>query len=94
LAKVRTDGKITKVKVRCSLRGTRLKGDDRASNCGITVNRKTRKAAVKATPNCGAGLKIKATIVAKASGETRVEWTRTWKVRKDPSVLCTLGGNG
>ena len=94
LVKVRTDGRIKKVKVQCSLKGTRLRGDEKTENCGTRVKQRAQRAAVAATPNCGAGLKIKVAIVAKAPGAKRAKWKRTWRVRKDPSVACTLGGNG
>ena len=53
-------------KAQCSVNGKRLKGKEKAASCGITINKKSKKATVKATPNCGAGLKIKTTIVATA----------------------------
>ena len=94
LVKVKSDGKIKKAKAQCSVNGKRLKGKEKAANCGITINKKSKKATVKATPNCGAGLKIKTTIVAKAPGEDRAKWTRTWKAQRNSNVPCTLRGTG
>ena len=94
LVKVKSDGKIKKAKAQCSVNGKRLKGKEKAANCGITINKKSKKAAVKATPNCGAGLKINTTIVAKAPGAKRAKWTRTWKAQQDSNLPCTLRGTG
>ena len=88
------DQKIKKAKAQCSVNGKRLKGKEKAANCGISINKKSKKATVKATPNCGAGMKIKITIVAKAPGEEKAKWTRTWKVQRDSNVPCTLRGTG
>ena len=89
-----TDNNLMLVDVKTSKGVTGKKAEKALDLAGITINKKSKKVTVKATPNCGAGLKIKTTIVAKAPGEERAKWTRTWKAQRNSNVPCTLRGTG
>lgn len=94
--RVKTNGKIKKVKTNCYVGGHKVTGKQAKKVCRIKIRIKksNTNAVVKVTPKCSVGVKVKSKVVAKASGAPRAIWHRTWKIKKKPRVVCSLYGKG
>jgi len=92
---VQANGKVTKVRTRCSLKGNRLNEGDAAQLCGIRVaNANSKKVRISAKPACTIGLKVSVAITAKKPGATKNTWRKTWRVKANPDIRCSLRGTG
>ena len=90
----KTNAKIKKVKASCLLNGKTLSGKHKRAACSLKTKKTSSNAKVWAKAKCSTGLKVRVKIVANAKGMNKKTWSRTWKVKNDPRVSCTIHGNG
>ena len=89
-----TDGRIKWAKTHCYLNGNKLRGDNAVAVCRIKTKQSRGNVRAWVKPKCSVGLKVKTVIVAKAVGQDRTRWHRTWTVKSKPRTICALNGNG
>lgn len=89
---IRTNGKLKQLRVNCYFPEHKLTGKKQRSLC-LTRSDK-RRGVVEVEPLCSTQLRINVRIVAKATGQPRAAWKRSWRVEKRPRVVCSLNGNG
>ncbi len=95
--RVRTDGKVTRVRASCELHGNRLRPRVAERLCDLSVVRKSAKKGnvrISAKPTCTQGLRIHAVINAKKAGAQRTTWRKTWRGRSASPIVCRISGTG
>lgn len=102
----RSNGRILRARVICTLNGTQLPPRLRDRFCDPRVNRagatggeaaaKTRKKQLRVTvrPTCSVGLRATVTVTAKATGSLRKTRTQTYRVADRPRTKCRIKGTG
>jgi hypothetical protein len=76
----------TKVKTKCFLYGEKLTGKNKRINCKTAIKPSGK---VRVTAHCSDGLKIR--VIVKT---TDTKWKRTWKVKNQRKLQCSVIGNG
>ena len=85
VAKVKASGKVV-VKTACEVNGVRV-----GKYCRTTI---AKNRSVTVIPLCNDKVTYTVRITAKARGEAKSAWTRTWNVAKKPFTACRSGGTG
>jgi Tol biopolymer transport system component len=85
-----TNGEITKVKLVCKARGSKVTGKQAKQTCAAKEKKKSEPTMTKvvAKPKCGSKVRIKAVITAQYQQADPLKWKRTWKVKKKSGPSC------
>ena len=62
--------------------------------CSFQVDKRTRTATISAAPTCSKGLTLSVDVAAKKAGERTNRFTKTWKVKAQPPVVCKVRATG
>jgi len=64
------------------------------SDIAVASRINMKKLRITAAPTCTSGLKVGVAITVKKAGAKKTTWRKTWRVKANASIPCSLRGTG